>query len=149
MRSAPRHGNARAGAKTPEYYAWMNMRGRCNNPKADRYPRYGGRGITVCDRWQTSFENFLADMGPRPPGTTLDRKNNDGNYEPGNCRWATRTEQESNKSTSLTLMVAGERLHVSEVARRNGVKPDTAFKRILNGWPIENAVSRQPKPWRK
>ena len=86
------------GAKgTPEYRSWQSMLTRCTNPKYHRWDRYGGRGITVCDRWQT-FENFLADMGARPAGTSLDRfPNPDGNYEPGNCRWATRQQQRSNR----------------------------------------------------
>lgn len=84
-------------SKTPEYRAWSSMWQRCTNPKNVRYARYGARGVTICDRWQ-SFENFLADMGPRPSvGHSVDRNDNDGNYEPSNCRWATRSEQQRNK----------------------------------------------------
>jgi len=77
---------------SPEYIVWRGMRARCENPRATDFEHYGGRGIKVCERWQ-KFENFYADMGPRPPARTLDRINNDGNYEPGNCRWATLSEQ--------------------------------------------------------
>lgn len=82
--------------KSREYNSWSNMRQRCNNPKATYYPNYGGRGISICQRWD-KFENFLADMGDRPKSQSLDRINNDGNYQPDNCRWATRTQQNLNR----------------------------------------------------
>lgn len=86
-------------SNTPTWVSWSSMKMRCTWPKFRGFHRYGGRGIQVCDRWANSFENFLADMGERPPGTTLDRfPNNDGNYEPGNCRWATHKEQSLNRS---------------------------------------------------
>ena len=91
------HGHKPAGAMSPTYSSWMCAKQRCFNPRHLAYSRYGGRGITMCDRWRDSFAAFLADMGERPPGLTLDRKNNDGNYEPGNCRWATRLEQARNR----------------------------------------------------
>jgi hypothetical protein len=96
------HGHSVGGRMSTTYQSWMCMKQRCLNPKNTAFDRYGGRGITVCDRWRDSFENFLADMGERPEGMTLDRINPDGNYEPLNCRWADATTQARNKSKTLT-----------------------------------------------
>lgn len=96
-----RHGQA-AGNKTASYRTWRHMMLRCYNPDTDSYPEYGGMGITVCDRWREDFLNFHADMGDRPVNTTIDRINCAGNYEPGNCRWATKTEQSRNRSALST-----------------------------------------------
>jgi hypothetical protein len=97
--------------RTKEYYAWGDMKARCLNDRHKAYPRYGGRGISVCDRW-LSFENFLEDMGPCPPGLTLERGDNDKGYEPSNCRWATRTDQSRNR-----------RLMRNNPSGINGVRP--------------------------
>lgn len=103
VRSYPHsHGFFVGGKIPPGYGSWSGMRSRCLNPKNPGFKWYGGRGIDVCKRWQgpDGFANFFADMGPPPPGTSLDRRNPDGNYEPSNCRWATPEIQANNKSDS-------------------------------------------------
>lgn len=91
---------------TSEYRTWLDMIIRCESPANEQWKNYGGRGISVCERWM-EFENFIADMGPRPPGLTIERINNDGNYEPSNCKWATMSEQNRNKRNTRKGVVAG------------------------------------------
>lgn len=93
-----KHGRARIGQNDSTYTCWANMIQRCTNPNSAHFDRYGGRGITVCKRWRHSFSNFLSDMGPKPIGLSIDRIDNDGNYKPSNCRWATKAQQSSNRN---------------------------------------------------
>jgi len=117
-----KHGaNRRGGRRSPEYTTWLLLRDRCNNPRNPKYARYGGRGITVCGRWN-DFATFLADMGPKPStGHSIDRIDNDGPYSPENCRWASRDEQRNNKSASVRVVVNGERLTRKEAMARLGI----------------------------
>lgn len=127
--------------RTPTYNSWHKMKQRCLNPKNDEYSNYGGRGITVCERW-LDFENFLADMGPRPTGTSIDRfPDKNGNYEPGNCRWATAKEQNNNMRKNIFLEYGGTRLTVAQWARRLGISPGTLHGRLRSGWSVERALS--------
>lgn len=91
------HGHTSRGKIHPEYNVWKTMRQRCSNPNRNSYPNYGGRGIQVCARWDTSFGNFIADMGPRPKGYTIERIDNDDDYKPTNCKWIPLTEQWKNR----------------------------------------------------
>lgn len=94
---AQSHGHHVGGRPSRTYHSWLAMKKRCHYPAHPAFPIYGGRGVTVCSRWRDSFEHFLADMGERPDGRTLDRIDPYGNYEPGNCRWATPVEQRANQ----------------------------------------------------
>lgn len=121
---------------TKEYVAWLRMNQRCNCPGHDSYPHYGGRGIAICERWRT-FENFLEDMGPKPsPKHSLDRRDVNGNYEPGNCRWATSAEQARNKRTTKLephepaqiRWLLSEGVKTADVARFYGIGAMTVGK---------------------
>lgn len=115
---------------TPEHTSWDGMVRRCTDSNLKAYHNYGGRGIMVCDRWLTSFENFLQDMGPRPEGTSLDRKDNDGNYCKENCRWATAQEQAWNKRSVVLYAHAGESLPSSVWAKRLGLPQRTLYRKL-------------------
>jgi hypothetical protein len=126
---------------TALYRIWNGMMGRCRNPKNKDYPRYGGRGIKVCERW-CSFENFFADMPPRPsPRHSIGRLDNSKGYEPGNVRWETPTEQQNNLRSNHRITRNGETLTVKQWADRLGINDQTIHERIKRGWPIEKVLS--------
>jgi hypothetical protein len=127
-----RHG--RSG--TPTHRTWKDMRARCNNPSNSDYRDYGGRGIRVCDRWD-DFSAFLKDMGERPDGKTLDRVDVDGNYEPGNCRWATPNEQAQNRRNNLIVEFDGEPKVFSQICREQGVDRTKARYRFDAGYSLD------------
>lgn len=135
-RMMPTHGLS----KSRVYHIWNAMKMRCENPNSKFYSDYGGRGITVCERW-ASFENFFEDMGHPPAGTSLERENNDAGYSRANCRWATRMEQARNKRNNVLLTIDGETHPLSVWAERFGIKYGTVHQRLTKyGWTAEDAV---------
>jgi len=130
-------------AKTKEYHAWQAMKARCSNPNLPNYSRYGGRGIRVCKEWQDSFQAFFSHMSLAPSkGHSLDRyPDNDGNYEPGNCRWATATEQQANLRTNRIIEVDGVSKNLSEWARDLDTKANVLLTRLALGWSERDSVT--------
>lgn len=130
--------------KRPDGYgSWVAMRMRCHWPKHKNYNQYGGRGIKVCERWRSSLHAFLADMGPRPsPVHSIERIDNDGDYEPGNCRWATQGEQANNRQVSRHVEFNGARKTVAQWAQEYGLGKSTLGRRLNLGWPIELALTK-------
>jgi hypothetical protein len=121
---------------------------RCRNEAHKFWRHYGGRGITVCDRW-LKFENFLADMGERPKGKTLDRIDNDGNYHHGNCRWATAEQQSQNRRTAVVLEFRGKRLPITEWCRSKSLSRNVVYLRLRRGWSAERALTTPvQRAWR-
>jgi hypothetical protein len=128
--------------KTTEYQIYHAMMQRCYNQKSTAYRRYGGRGITVCKRWRKRFINFLADMGQRPSGKTLERKDNNGPYCLRNCKWATRDEQDHNKSTNVWITFKGETKIIADWAREKGIPGATISDRLnKQGMTVEQALT--------
>lgn len=137
-----KHGASRRGAQSPEFRVWQQMISRCERPSARSFPLYGGRGIRVCEEWRHDFAAFLAHVGPRPSdGHSIDRINNDGNYEPGNCRWATAREQSANKRNTTRITAFGETLTVTEWSERTGIPRVTIASRIAKGMRGERALA--------
>jgi hypothetical protein len=134
---------------TAEYVAWQNMRRRCYDRGFTEYKRYGARGIRVCDAWRDDFEVFLADMGLKPSvGHSLERRDNHGNYEPGNCFWATAQEQANNRSTNTLVTLQGRTQTLAQWCRELGIKHHTVMTRMgKRGWPIERALLTPVRAW--
>ncbi len=142
-----KHGHCSEGASSNTYERWRHAKARCIDPKCDSYPEYGGRGIKMCDRWLHSFENFLSDMGECPDGMSIDRfPDTNGNYEPGNCRWANPVQQANNRRSSRYIEAFGERLTIAEWSRKQGISHRAISNRLKNGWPTEKALTEPPVP---
>lgn len=146
-KKARTHGYARDGKRNLTYHSWQSMLGRCRNPGDTSWPHYGAKGVTVCERW-LAFENFLADMGERPSGTSIDRfPNKSGNYEPGNCRWATRSQQNSNTVANHLVVWKGHTITLTELSRITQLHVHSLRHRIVKmGLSVEEAVSRPFAP---
>ncbi len=135
-----RHGHASRGKVSPTFLSWASMIQRCTNPKDRCFADYGGRGITICPRWHV-FANFLADMGERPEGMTLDRKESSGNYSPENCRWATRKEQNNNTSRNHFVEFNGQKKTLAQWALITGISQTAIRLRLRNGKTIQQALT--------
>lgn len=141
-----RFGIAHGANQLPEFRIWRAMILRCTSPNSQQYVNYGGRGISVCDRWRNSFQDFISDVGWRSSAAhSLDRINNDGNYEPGNVRWATRREQSNNRRANRIVEYRGERMTLANAIRAAGVVSiRVARSRLRYGWPLEIALETPP-----
>jgi len=122
-------------SNSPEYRVWAGMKARCCRPNAAHYEYYGGRGITVCERWMNSFENFYKDMGPKPSARhSIDRIDVDSHYEPTNCRWATIKQQRRNTRSNRFVQYLGKNVCIAEAAELSGIKQTTLYARLNRGW---------------
>lgn len=125
--------------KIGAFRSWAAMMRRCYNPLAAHYERYGGSGIIVCKRW-LKFKNFLVDMGRRPEGMVLDRKNNQHGYSLANCKWSTRKESTANRSCTVWVTIKGKRMRVDEAAAKFGVLPSIIYHRLERKWPMDDLI---------
>lgn len=126
---------------TSTYHIWQAMKSRCSNPNNKQWMDYGGRGIAVCAEWMGSFESFFEDMGECPQGYTIERINNDGNYAPENCTWASRSENNKNKRSTIKVTISGNVLCLKDAAKMVGINYSTAKLRISrSGWTPEEAI---------
>lgn len=143
-----KHGHSRAGNQSKEYKAWQHVKQRCNNPNNPAYDRYGGRGIKVAERWANSFEAFLEDMGTAPSSQhSIDRyPNNNGNYEPNNCRWATAEEQSNNRHNNIDVEYKGQTKTLKQWSEELGRSYTAVWQRVFTfGWTIDKALETPEK----
>ena len=134
-----KHGHTKGAQQTRTYKVYRAMLQRCQNPKHPKYSSYGGRGIKVCEKW-LAFETFLSDMGEAPAGLTLEREDTNGDYEPGNCRCATQTEQQRNRTNNRVVQVAGKSVCLMQACEEAGLPYQTVWARLKYGWSIERAL---------
>lgn len=142
--AATSHGHTRGRRISPTYNTWRAMMSRCQNPNDKSYPYYGGRGVSVCARWQ-SFEAFFEDMGERPEKAEIDRQDNFGDYEPGNCRWVTKSQNGRNRRTNREIDTPVGRILLCEAAELSGIKAATLLQRADRGWPAERMFDAERK----
>jgi hypothetical protein len=144
-----KHGGAINHQRTAEYRAWRHMKSRCLNPRVPSFADYGGRGISICDRWRDNFQAFLDDMGERPsPKHSVDRIDTNGDYEPNNCRWATKLEQANNTRWNRRLILNGESRTIAQWARVINIDASTIQRRLTVGWTVERALHPSLRPSR-
>ena len=139
-----KHGHSRIGKSSSVYRSWNAMKNRCDSVNNKGYANYGGRGISYCKRWE-DFSNFLEDMGEPEKGMTLDRINNDGDYTPENCRWATSKEQSQNRRSNVWITFNGKTLIQSDMAREYNLHPRTLNIRLKRGWSLKEALETPVK----
>lgn len=147
--SGPKFNEPRIGqSNDPLYKVWRGMITRCENPNCASFKRYGGRGIKVCPEWRASFLTWKSDMGERPKGYTIERKNNDVDYSPENCIWAPIQTQANNTSTNTFIEFNGQRKTLIQWARTTGLKRELISARLDSGWPIQKALTKKPEIYR-
>ena len=141
QRATHNHSRINGGRPSKTFTAWINMIQRCTNEKHRSFPRYGGRGVTICDEWKRSFESFLADMGEVKDGYSLDRIDVNGNYEPSNCRWVTMKAQGNNRGNNRLIEFDGRVQTLTQWAEEVGISKAALGYRIRSGWNVEEALT--------
>lgn len=151
VRRSTTHGHGSRLGRSPEYKVWSSIKTRCNNKNDHNYLKYGARGIRICEEWQNDFSAFFRDMGRRPSQShSIERIDNDGHYEPGNCCWATVEEQANNRRSSRFLEFNGDKRTVSQWAKHTGISQEALYRRLAKGWAVERALTqpmRKVTPW--